>query len=67
MNGLQEALAIGYLEAYISEFKRPDWLVWFGLYDQKARVEKAEKHLDALRHDIELGRALAAGDFQWGS
>ena len=39
---------IAFLQCYIAEFKRPDWLSWFGFYEQKDRVKKAEAHLERL-------------------
>jgi hypothetical protein len=44
-----EAITIAFLESYISEFKRPDWMAYIGLYEQKDRVKKAEYHLSLIR------------------
>ncbi len=43
-------MTIALLECYIEEFKRPSWLSCLGFYDQKDRVEKAEKHLNRLKN-----------------
>lgn len=46
---IETARTIAYLECYIKEFKRPGWLSWFGFYEQKERVKKAERYLQKLK------------------
>lgn len=37
------------LECYIEEFKRPKWYSWFGMYEQRERVERAERRLAIIK------------------
>lgn len=46
---MQKIHMIVWLESYIERFKRPNWYSWFGFYEQKDRVERAEKKLRQLR------------------
>lgn len=41
---------IVWLECYIKRFKCPNWYSWFGFYEQRERVELAEKKLAQLRN-----------------